>query len=901
MLAELWSDLRYRARALFRRARMDAELDEELRYHLDRETEALVARGVPRAEAVRRARIAFGGTEQVREASRDGRGLVLLEQLGQDLRYALRTLARAPAFTAAVVLTLGLGLGANAAMFGVVDRLLFRAPPYLRTPDATHRLYLASLNRGEERVEGMAGYTRYLDLRRATTTLASLAAVSYRSLPVGTGLDAEELPVGAISATLFDFFDATPVLGRFFTAQEDSVPVGAMVAVLGHGFWQARYGGRAEVLGQTIQVGTGTYTIIGVAPKGFVGTAEDTPPVLFVPITAYAGTFRAGPNVSNYYTRYNWSWLSIVAQRKPGVSAGQASADLTRAFRGSWGNEIAIAGSGPGLEVARPRVILGPIQEERGPRPSTVARVATWVSGVAAVVLLVAAANVGNLLLARALRRRREIALRLALGVSRARLARQLLTESLVLALLGCGVGLLVAEWGGSLLSTLFLPPGTGGRALGDGRTLGFGLVAAMAAGTLAGLAPILHTRRADLTEALKAGAREGGPQRSRLRTGLLLLQAGLSVVLLVGAGLFVRSLMHVRALPLGYDVEPVLYGYPNLRGAKLDSAQSAALRLQLVEAARAVPGIEAAAQGLTVPFWDTWSEGLFVEGIDSVARLGSFTLQAGSPDYFRVAGTRIVRGRGFSDEDRAGAPPVVVVSQTMARTLWPGQEALGKCLRMAAPDGPCIAVVGIAEDIKQNSLTADGGRHYYLPIAQYHPEAAVLFARSRGAAGELAETLRRSLQPLMPGDAYVTVTPMADIVGPGMRSWQLGATMFVAFGGLALLLVGVGLYAVIAYDVAQRRHELGVRVALGAQRGDLLRLVIRQGVTVAVSGALLGALLALWAAPWIAPLLFEQSARDPTIYVAVGAILLVVALLASALPAWRATLADPAGALRAE
>ncbi|MBK8006674.1 MAG: ABC transporter permease [Gemmatimonadetes bacterium] len=901
MLAELWSDLRYRARALFRRARMDQELEEELHFHLDRETEALVARGLPRAEAMRQARIAFGGAAQVREASREGRGLVLLEQLGQDLRYTLRTLGRAPAFTAAVVLTLGLGLGANAAMFGVVDRLLFRSPPFLHAPERTHRVYLASMDRSEEGVDVMAGYTRYLDLRRGTTTLAGLAAVSYRPLPVGTGLEAEELPVGAVSASLFDFFDATPALGRFFTAQEDTVPLGAMVAVLGHGFWQARYGGRPDVLGQAIQVGTGTYTIIGVAPKGFVGTAEDTPPVLFVPITAYAGTFRAGPNVSSYYTRYNWSWLAIVAQRKPGVSAEQATADLTRAYRESWGAELALSGSGPGVELARPRVILGPPQEERGPRRSTVAQVATWVSGVAAVVLLVASANVGNLLLARALRRRREMALRLALGVGRARLARQLLTESLVLSLLGCGAGLLVAQWGGALLGSLFLPPGTGGGALTDARTLGFGVGAALVAGTLAGLAPILQTRRTDLTEALKAGAREGGPQRSRLRTGLLLLQAGLSVVLLVGAGLFVRSLLNVRALRLGYDVEPVLYVYPNLRGARLDSAQSTALRLRLVEAARAVPGVEGAAQGLTVPFWDTWADDLFVEGIDSVARLGSFTLQAGSPDYFRVAGTRILRGRGFSEEDRQGAPPVVVVSQTMARTLWPGQEALGKCLRMAKPDAPCLSVVGIAEDIKQNSLTADGGRHYYLPIAQYHPEAAVLFARSRGAAVELAETLRRHLQPLMPGDAYVTVTPMADIVGPGMRSWQLGATMFVAFGGLALLLVGVGLYAVIAYDVAQRRHELGVRVALGARRGDLLRLVIRQGVVVALSGALLGALAALWAAPWIAPLLFEQPARDPAIYLTVGAILLGVAVLASALPAWRATLADPASALRAE
>ncbi len=541
------------------------------------------------------------------------------------------------------------------------------------------------------------------------------------------------------------------------------------------------------------------------------------------------------------------------------------------------------------------------MQREAGPNHKASTTVAAWVGGVALIVLLIACANVANLLLARATRRRREIALRLALGVSRVRLARQLLTESLLLAGIGASAGLVLAYWGGSALASLFLPDGQQVQSVLDARTLGFALVVTVVSAVVIGLAPMLQSRKTDLVESLKAGVREGGGRRSRVRTGLLLLQAALSVLLLVGAGLFVQSLRNVRALRLGYDVEPVLYVQMEHRTTKLGDDEAIALRKRLLQSAQAIPGVESAALGLTVPFWDTWSEDMFVPGIDSVRRLGEFTLQAGTGDYFHTMGTRILRGRGIEDQDRKNTAGVLVVSESMARTLWPGQEALGQCVRLIADTMPCRTVIGVAEDIKQNQLVNDGGKHYYLPIEQYHPEAAVVFLRMKQDAAGQKETVRRVLQALMPGDSYVTVSSMTDIVGPEMQSWRLGATMFLMFGGLALVLAAIGLYSVISYDVAQRTHELGVRIALGARMKDLVKLVVGGSIRVALVGMALGAAVALVAGHWLAPLLFAESPRDPVVFGMVVLVLLGAAVLASGIPALRAVRVDPNVALRDE
>src|SRR5438132_10916330 len=612
----------------------------------------------------------------------------MMVTLLQDLRYALRTLAKTPGFTLGVVLTLALGIGANVAMFSVVDRMLFRPPPLLHKPGARHRIYLARTFSGKEHASGYLQYARYVDLTSWTTAFARTAAFTEQDLAIGVGTEAREMRVGIVSARFFGFFDAPPALGRYFSAAEDSPPNGTAVAVLAYGFWQTRYGGRREALGSTLQIGPTLYTIIGVAPEGFVGLWPVQRPVAFIPITSYASAMAVGRRGESWWTTYHWQWLSMLVQRKPGASVATADADLTNAFLRSY---AAQRPGSPGLapaEIARPRAFVASVLSERRPNESSFAKVATWISGVALIVLLIACANVANLLLARALRRRREIAIRLALGVSRARLLSQLFTESVLLALLGGLAGLVVAEWGGAVLRAQFLAKSSEVSVMGDARTLLFGGVAALCAGLLTGLAPAL-TQHGDVAGDLKAGAREGTFQRSRVRIALLVLQGALSVVLLVGAGLFVRSLRHVRVIPLGYDVDPVLLVDLNLRGTQLDSARNVELRRELLETAQAIPGVEHASRQLTVPFWSTWNMDLHVAGIDSVHRLGEFDLNAVTPEYFSTLGTRILRGRGIGAEDTQHAPRAMVVSDAMGKATSPGRDPIGQCVKVGADTVP--------------------------------------------------------------------------------------------------------------------------------------------------------------------------------------------------------------------
>jgi predicted permease len=705
-----------------------------------------------------------------------------------------------------------------------------------------------------------------------------------------------------VSASFWAFFDAPPVLGRYFGPAEDQTPVGEPVAVLSYEFWLAEFGGE-DVLGRTLQVGSIPCVIIGVTPRGFLGVFEDNPPVVYLPITTYAGS-RPDDDGRTYFQNYNWGWMEMMVRRRPGVSLEVATADLTSAYLRSWNAERDLSPDfTPPAELARPRAIPGALKQAAGPNPGLEARTVLWVTGVAVVVLLIACANVANLFLARALKRRKEVGLRLALGASRARLAAQSLTESLTLSLLGCLVGLAVAQWGGVSLRRLFLGDVAGLDLLTDGRTLAAAAGAALLAALVTGLVPVLFAGHRDVGQTLKAGVREGTYQRSRARTAMLVAQGALSVVLLVGAALFVRSLNHVRDLRLGFDPEPVLFASRNLRGTALSEEEQIALGRRLLETGQALPGVEHAAWVSSVPYWSTSSTSLFVAGIDSVSRLGAFTYQTATLDYFTTMGTRILRGRGFEAGDRAGAPRIAVVSESMARVLWPGEQAIGQCLRVGADTMPCTTVVGIAEDAWQRgSLTDDQPFRYYLPLEQYRPiRGFALMLRMRGDPARSVEPVRRALQAVMPGQSYATVRPFREIIDARRRSWRVGATMFVAFGGLALLVSAVGLYGVIAYNVTQRLHEVAVRIALGARVGDVLRLVMGQGMRFALAGVALGSVLAVAASRWVQPLLFRQSARDPSVYAMVGALLVIVAVLASSLPALRATRADPNAALRAE
>lgn len=877
-----------------RRDRLEAELRDELRFH-----HSALERDV-RADDPVSARRRLGNMTRAIEESRDRWSIPWLDHLQQDFRYAVRGLRRSPGFSFGVIATLALGIGANAAMFGVVDRLMFRPYPMLRDPATVHRVYLQWNERETRRTSYSFEYARYIDFQRWTTSFSKFAAFFPTSSAVGSAQATRERDIAAVSASYFDFFDARPALGRFFTPDEDVTPMGAAVVVLSHGFWQSEFGGR-DVIGQPLLIDKLNFTIIGVAPLGFTGVTEGSPRAAFIPITVFAGS-QEGDDGRTYYSRYNWGWMEMMVRRKTEVSIAAASTDLTTAYVRSWSAERELFPQLAPVNIAQPQAIAGALKTQAGPDPSLESRTALWVTGVTLIVLLIACANVANLFLGRALRRRREVALRLALGVSRRRLAAQTLTESLVLSLIGCASGIAIAQVGGQTLSRLFLPQGQGFSLLGDARTLLVAAGAALFAALLTGVTPAMLATKADLASALKAGAREGTYHRSRTRTALLIAQGAMSVALLVGAGLFVRSLNRVRDMRLGYDTDRIVLVRHDLRGTALSDSEAVALRRRLLQTAQELPQVERAAVVSSIPFWSTSSTRLFVAGIDSVQRLGRFTYQQGTPDYFATMGTRILRGRPFGAEDRAGAPPVAVVSEGMGNALWPGQEALGQCIRVGADTMPCTTVIGIAEDVVQQSLTDPKRFRYYLPLDQFRPlNGAFVMVRTRGEPSTQAEGIRVALQRFMPGQGYVTTWPLEQVIGRQRRSWEIGATMFVAFGGLALVVAAIGLYAVIGYNVAQRMHELGVRIALGARSADVVRLVVGQGMGFAMAGAILGAGFSFFAARWVQPLLFEQSARDPLVFVSVAAILIMVAAMASTVPAWRATRADPNRTLRAE
>jgi predicted permease len=871
-----------------RRDRLDAELREELEFH-----RRMLARDGHEANRL-------GNTTLHRERARDLWSLGRLDVLAHDARYALRGLRRAPGFTAVVTLTLGLGIGANVAIFDVTDRLMFRPFPYLRHPATVDRVYLRTTISGRTTTSSTYPYTRFIDLRREATSIAAAAGITEWRLAVGSGDAAQERQVVGASASLFEFFDAPPSLGRYFTAAEDAVPRGADVAVVSYGYWMTALGGR-NVIGEKLQVGPLVLSIVGVAPRGFVGLSEGEPPAVFVPITTLVYGVNQG-DAESFAQRYNWDWMSMVVRRKPGVSVEHATADLTRAFVLSRARQRETTPTVLPANLAHPVAIAGALRMAASPAAGLEARTLIWVNGVAVIVLLVACANVLNLTLGRLFARRREIAVRLSLGVSRRRLASFFIIEGMIVAALGCAAGVVIAQCVWSALRAMIVRDGGTDPIIGDGRALAIACLAALIAALAISVGPALLAPRDNVAATLRSARMSGDARASRLRAGLLVLQAALSVVLLIGAGLFVRSLDNVRSVRLGWDPRPVLTVVPNYRGVELDTAAASAVRRALMETARSFPGVTGVARVNSLPFATSYQR-LFVAGIDSVERLGRFNYQATTPEYFHVIGTRIVRGRGFTPTERGDQGQVAVISASMARTLWPGVDAIGQCFGIRSATAPCTRVIGIAEDAVQQNIADADRLLYYIPdegplLVRPANRLWVRFGDDDPAVH--VEALRRALTRVMPPPGYVTVSPLQDLVDFQGRSWRLGATLFVAFGALALVVAAVGLYGVISYGVTQRMHELAVRMALGAQRGNVVRLVIAQAVGFAAAGIAIGLTGAALAAPAVQPLLFDEPARDPMVFGLVGAVVVAVALVAGVVPAARATRADPSAALRA-
>jgi putative ABC transport system permease protein len=844
-----------------------------------------------------------------------------LDTLLQDLRYAVRGLFRTPGFTIAVVVTLALGIGANTTMFGVLDTLLLKPPAHVTDASRVQRIYFRRdlLDRGRTTSgTSFPAYESFAGVR----AFSAVAAVATGGVSIGTGAEARQAEVQAVSASFFPLLGVRPEKGRFFDSTDDRLGAGP-VLVVSHIYWQRELNGDPDVLRRTIQIGQFVYAIVGVAPEGFTGAELDEPD-FWLPIRQSAPLLASEEALSSR----NFFWMSVLARLAPGVTRAAATAEAQIVFdRGEAASRGTLMGGGPGPAAAPRRpppiattVLLGPIQEARGPAMSSDAKVALWVGLVALAVLLVACANVGNLLLARGLRRRTEMAVRAGLGAGRGRLVRQLLVESVVLAVVGGAAGLFVALWGGAVVRAYLLPKAAVAGSLLDPRILLFTFAVSVVAGMLAGSVPAWQSSHADLADSLKAGSRDVSGGRGVLRSSLLTIQVALTLVLLVGAGLFVRSLRHAETLDYGLDLDRVLVARVNLRaggvgqmnvsrtdvgGGEVATDPQSAAYLRLLDRIRANPAVENAAVTISTPFQSAIMTMLGVSGRDSLPRVagGGPFLTAVSPTYFATVGTRIVRGRGFTDADVAGAAPVAVVGQSFARFAWPSADPIGQCLFLDPSRQTCVQVVGVAADVRTMGVSENTTLVYYLPYAEHLMPMPLggLLVRTRGPARAAAAAVQHALQTAEADLPFVSVRSMLDAVQPAWRAWQLGATMLSVFGLLALVIASLGLYGVTAYGVTQRTREIGVRLALGARGEDVVRLAVRQAVRATAIGGAIGLVAALGLGRAMASLLFGVRPLDPASILGGVVVLVAVAALAAWVPARRAAAVDPMQALRTE
>ncbi len=903
-------------RRAFRLGSPRGELREELAYHFESTVEELVAAGRTREEAEAEARRRFGDEQRWRhEIEREDRAAAARRGWAERgergvwiLRLALRRMRRSPGFAAGVVLTFALGIGANATMFGIVDRLLLRPPAHVQDPATVRRITLSRTNpnSGEQQIQEVLTYPSFEDLSRARS-FSAVAGYTTRELTLGRGDAAERASAALTTANFFPLLGTRAEIGRFYTPDEDRAGA-PQVAVLSHEYWQTRFGGDREVLGRTVDFGYGPYTVIGVAPEGFTGT-ELKRVDLWLPLRAQVG--KVGPPQGCVDSRGCW-WMSAVARLAPGATPVTAQAEATTLFEQGMASNEDAAGSSQRARADRTEVIAAPIIAARGPNASSESVVAKWLAGISLIVLLIACANVANLLLARSIRQRREIGVRLALGSSRGQVMAQVLAESLILALVGGVAALALAQWGGAVVRRVLLPDIAWGADVADPRVLWFVLALTLLTGLVAGLIPAVQVSRPAVYEVLRNGTRNASTPLSRTRDALTVLQAALSVVLLVGAGLFVRSLRGVEAIDLGVRPDGVLV-VETVWQRDTPEADRIRYSLAAVDRLGEDPRVAAAATSATVPFRSLWGADLRVPGLDTLPRVpgGGPYINAVTADYFKVFGVPLRRGRGFTAADAKGAAAVAVVNETMARTLWPGEDPLGKCLFVGyGPDAPvdsapCSRVVGVVEDSHRFQVVDEPEAMQYfvhlpqLPLAR---ELETVMLRARGGdPTALIPTVRRTLLGLDPRVRSVKVTPFQEMIAPSLRSWRLGATMFTIFGVLALFVAGIGLYSVLAFSVAQRTFELGIRSALGATRERLVSLVLRHAFRLVGAGILLGLLAAFLAAPRVASMLYGVPARDPATFAGVVVVLVAVALAAALLPARRATRVDPSIALRSE
>ena len=871
------------------------EIDEELRFHFDARIAELLALGLTAEDARARALEEFGNVDEVRAHLKtiDERVVAqqkradILESLWYDARHAARSLWKTPAVSITIIVTLALGLGVNAAMFSLLDAILFRPPAGVVDPDGVKRVWsLVKFRSGPQYWSGY-GYAEYAALDSTLSSRAELALIEGPdAFNLGRGEEPPKVQVSSATSSMFRVLGVRAVRGRIYGPDEEVPHASAPVTVISDRFWRREFNGDPDVVGKVVEFNSKPYTVVGVTPPGFSGVELDETEAWVPPGSSPAYSPRAQ---ANWFKNPNVNGFQVLMRPKAGIAEEQIEQYATLALR-----QPGIGYVLDSTTVAK----LGSIVKAQGPgKVATAQQVAERASIVAILVLVIAFANVVNLLMARAVRRRREIAVRLALGSSSGRLVRLLVSESVQLASLAAIGALAAAWWGGSLLRSLLMPDVQWADDPLHWRVLLLGVGAALIAGVAAGLIPALQSRTPDLTKSLKTGTREGGAARSRLRGFLVATQAALTVVLLVGATLFVQSLHNVKARDIGFTVDRLAFAAVSQGNDPARLAEISNRLLSMEERFKTVPGVERVAFTSMRPKWGIQFTSFFAEGTDG--EKSSF-YNAVTPGFFEATGTRILRGR-----DLSGAPAerAVLVNQTMVDSLWPNADPLGRCLRFKTADAPCYTIIGVTQTALALGLKDAPEPHVYVPLANPPGKSyvgdVVLRIDPKRLTSSLA-SIKEMLKAEFPGAKVVTNT-FAASMEPEYRPWQLGATLFTLFGLLAALVAGIGVYSSVSYAVSQRTHEFGVRVALGATWKRIVREVVGGGLRTVLIGVLAGVVLALATGRLMASLMYGVSPYDPLSMLIASALLIGAATLACLMPAWRAGRSDPVSALRSD